>query len=695
MAAAEAVIRAGMLKLGAGMPGELLSADRGYRGPRVPCGQGHQAEFAACRDKTFDTVLGPVTLGRAWYHCRECKHGFAPRDADLGMAGASMSPGLQAMNDRAAATAPFEKAAGLPATAALAVTASATTASATTAPAQAAVTAHVWVTTPDGTDKLTPLAPATFGNSMPAAPTIVVDPTLTYQTMQGFGGAITDSSATVLYRLSPAARAATMRSLFDPVTGDGLDYLRQPIGASDFVATADYTYDDLPAGQTDYPQSHFSVKHDQAQILPLLREAKALNPHLQIIATPWSPPAWMKTNGSLIGGRLIDDPRIYRSYALYLLKFIQAYQANGVTVNAITVQNEPQNRTPSGYPGTDMSSAQEEKVIEDLGPMLHTAGLRTQIFAYDHNWTEHPNDAAATPPDETADINAYPQNVLNSPAAKYVAGVAYHCYFGDPSAMTTLHDQFPDTTIYFTECSGSQSADPANTFSDTLKWHARNLIIGSPRNWAETVINWNLALDPSGGPHVGGCATCTGIITVGPGDTVTKNAEYYTLGHLARFVKPGAVRIASTSFGTTGWSGQVMDVAFRNPDGSTVLVAHNENDNPSTFGVREGGQAFTYYSTGAAQTSGQYLQIDFGRTVPARQVVFDTGVSTGDYPRGYTVTTSTDGVNWSTAASGQGTGQLTAVSLSGAPVRYVRMTLTASSGSWWSVADVRAYTLTA
>src|ERR1700730_15086998 len=159
---------------------------------------------------------------------------------------------------------------------------------ATAAPAQAAVSAHVWVTTPDGTDKLTPLAPATFGNSMPTAPTIVVDPTLTYQTMQGFGGAITDSSATVLYRLSPAARAGTMRALFDPVTGDGLDYLRQPIGASDFVATADYTYDDLPAGRTDYPQRQFSVKHDQAQILPLLRAAKALNPRLQIIASPWS-----------------------------------------------------------------------------------------------------------------------------------------------------------------------------------------------------------------------------------------------------------------------------------------------------------------------------------------------------------------------------------------------------------------------
>jgi glucosylceramidase len=455
----------------------------------------------------------------------------------------------------------------------------------------------------------------------------------------------------------------------------------------------------------------------------------------------------MKTGGSLIGGRLIDDPRIYRSYALYLLKFIEAYQADGVRVDSITVQNEPQNRTPSGYPGTDLPSSQEEKVIEDLGPMLRDAGLATQILAYDHNWTEHPNDVANTPPDETADINAYPQNVLNSPAAQWVYGVAYHCYFGDPSAMSALHNQFSDKPIFFTECSGSQSANPANTFSDTLKWHSRNLIIGATRNWAETVINWNLALDPSGGPHVGGCGTCTGIVTVGPGDTVTNDAEYYTLGHLARFVTPGAVRIASTSFGTTGWNGQVMDVAFANSDGSTVLVAHNENDNPQTFGVREGTQAFTYtlpggalatftwrghipgahalrqvapagwtataspcctgdvaanavdddastrYSTGTGQAPGQYLQVDFGREIHARQVVFDTGVSLGDFPRGYTVTTSSDGTNWTTVAdSRQGTGQFTTVPLSGAPVRFIRITLTASSGSWFSVADVRAYT---
>jgi glucosylceramidase len=615
--------------------------------------------------------------------------------------------------------------------------------------------AHVWLTTADGRYKLTDMGMVSFTSSTPTVPTVVVDPSRRFQTMAGFGGAITDSSAVVLYRLSPAARAATMRMLFDPRTGDGLSYLRQPIGASDFVARAPYTYDDMPAGETDYPQRHFSIAHDEVQILPLLREAERLNPKLQIVATPWSPPAWMKTSQSLIGGRLIDEPRIYNSYALYLTKFIESYRARGVSVDAITVQNEPQNRNPAGYPGTDMSAAQEEKVIETLGPMLRAAGLRTKILAYDHNWSEHPNDIASTPPDETSDINDYPQEVLSSPAARWVAGTAYHCYYGDPSAMTTLHNESPTKDIYFTECSGSQSSDPANTFSDTLKWHARNLIIGSPRNWAKTVINWNIALDPSGGPHVGGCATCTGIVTVGPGDTVTPNAEYYTLGHLSRFVAPGAVRIASTSFGTTGWNGEVMDVAFRDPDGTTVLVAHNENDNPQAFGVLEGDRTFTYmlpgdslatftwsgnpgggqgltaldpsrwhatadpggptnpccqgdvasnaidddastrYSTGTGQQSGQYLQVDFGRPESVREIIYDAGVNIGDYPRDYAVTVSSDGESWSPAvATGSGSGQLTVVPLTGAPVRFVRMTLTASSGSWWSVADVRAYVTT-
>ena len=247
-----------------------------------------------------------------------------------------------------------------------------------------------------------------FTSTRSSAPTIVVDPTRRFQTMAGFGGAITDSSAVVLYRLSPAARARAMRMLFDPRTGDGLSYLRQPIGASDFVATAPYTYDDRPAGQTDYGQRHFSIAHDQARDPAAAARGQAFEPALQIVATPWSAPAWMKTNQSLIGGRLIDSAAIYHSYALYLTKFIEAYRAQGVTVNTITVQNEPQNHNPSGYPGTDMSAAQQEKVIEALGPMLRRAGLRTEILAYDHNWSEHPNDIAATPPDEASDINRLP-----------------------------------------------------------------------------------------------------------------------------------------------------------------------------------------------------------------------------------------------------------------------------------------------
>lgn len=611
--------------------------------------------------------------------------------------------------------------------------------------------ARVWITTPDGAQKLNDAGTVSFSSTAPGFETVVVDPSRRFQTMTGFGGSLTDSSATVLMQLPPQARDAVLHQLFDPRTGDGLDFLRQPIGASDFVAGHDYTYDDMPAGRTDYAQQHFSIAHDATAILPLLRQAERIDPDLTVMATPWSPPAWMKTGDSLVGGRLIDDPRIYRSYALYLVKFVQAYQRAGVPVRYLTVQNEPQNRAPSGYPGTDMSAAQEEKVIEALGPMLRAAGLHTQILGYDHNWAEHPNDIATTPPDEASDINDYPQELLASPASRYLAGTAYHCYYGDPSAMTALHKEFPTKDIFFTECSGSQADDASQTYADTLKFDARTLEIGATRNWAKTVVNWNLALDPSGGPHVGGCATCTGIVTIAADGTVTPDAEYYALGHLSRFVRPGAARIASTSFGTASWNGQIMDVAFANPDGSTVLVAHNENDNPQSFSVSENGQSFDYtlpggalatfvwshapghgsqpraldparwtatadppgptdpcctddvaahavdddastrYSTGEPQAPGEYLQLDLGRPEPVTQLVLDTGANTGDYPRGYVVAVSRDGSHWTDIASGAGSGQLTPVTLPGTPVQYIRFTLTQSSGAWWSVADIRAY----
>jgi glucosylceramidase len=477
------------------------------------------------------------------------------------------------------------------------------------APAYAAPPqAHVWVTTPDGTMKMKDRGAVAFHDGPSSVQTIDVDPASRSQRMDGFGASITDSSAHVLYRLEDDARDAAMRDLFG---ADRLSVLRQPMGASDFVAGDLYTYDDLAPGRTDYGLEHFSIAHDRAQILPLLREARRINPDLKVIATPWSPPAWMKTSGSLIGGRLIDDPRIYDAYARYFVKFIEAYERAGVPVYAVTVQNEPQNRHPNGYPGTDMPVAQEAKLVEALGPKLAQAHLDTRILGYDHNWSEHPADVESTPPGEDPETE-YPTDLLHTGAAPWLAGTAFHCYSGDPSRQTELHDAFPDKGIWFTECSGSHgtSDPPAQVFSDTLKWHARNLVLGVTRNWGRTVVNWNLALDPSGGPHHNGCDTCSGVITVGPGQTVTRNAEYYTLGHLARFVEPGAERIASTSWGTTGWNGEIMDAAFRNDDGTIALVVHNENDAPRSFAVAQGGRSFEYTLPGGALATFTWPETD-------------------------------------------------------------------------------------
>ncbi|WP_231956935.1 MULTISPECIES: discoidin domain-containing protein [unclassified Actinoplanes] len=603
--------------------------------------------------------------------------------------------------------------------------------------------ARVWVTTVDRSELLHERSPVGFRRGSSALTTITVNPERTFQRMDGFGAALTDAAASVLYRLSAADRADAVQQLFDPEKGIGVSFLRQPIGSSDFTAAAaHYTYDDVPAGQTDFGLRHFSVEHDRAQILPLLRAARRLNPRLTVLATPWSPPAWMKTGGSLIGGRLRDDPRIYDAYARYLVRFVQAYAAAGVPVDYLTVQNEPQNRLPGGYPGTDMPVRQEAAVIERLGPLLRQVSPRTRILGYDHNWQTHPGDVGSTPPGEDPETD-YPYRLLDSPAGKWLAGTAYHCYSGDPGAQTALHEAHPDKGIWFTECSGSHGAGDTDEqiFRGTLTWHARTLAIGVPRNWAKSVVNWNIALDSGGGPHLGGCGTCTGLLTLLPDGTVRRDAEFFTIGHLSKFVRPGAVRIASTSFGTTGWNGQIMDVAFRNPDGSTALVVHNENDEPRSFAVAVGARTFEYtlpggalatfvwprsvgarpgeipltgatavavppgegaplavdgdastrWSSGAAQAPGQYLQVDLGADRVFRRVAVDSGDNLGDYARGWQLSVSRDGATWTTVAAGAGTGQLTEVALRPTRARYLRITSTGGSGSWWSVADLRLY----
>lgn len=452
-----------------------------------------------------------------------------------------------------------------------------------------------WVTTPDRTQLLNRHDPIAFEPGSSNLPTITVDAGRQYQEMDGFGASITDSAASVLSGLSPEVRDATMRDLFDPTEGIGVSFLRQVVGSSDFAATEQhYTYDDMPPGETDFPLEHFSIAHDEAQILPLLRQAKQLNPDLTVMATPWSPPGWMKTSDSLFGGKLIDDPAVYDAYARYLVKFVEAYAAAGVPVDLLTVQNEPQLRSPDGYPGTDMPPAQQIKVIEALGPLLAEASPDTKILGYDHNWQTHPGDIGNTPPGEDPATD-YPYQVLSSPAAQWIAGTAYHCYYGDPSAQTTLHDAFPDKGIWFTECSGSYTAGdtPEQIFRGTLGWHARTLAVGTTRNWAKSVVNWNIALREDGGPHLGGCGTCTGLVTVLDDGSVRTDAEYYTIGHLSKFVRPGAVRIGSPSTGD-GLDAPLSSVAFRNPDGTTALVVHNEQDTAQSFAVAVGPETFEY-----------------------------------------------------------------------------------------------------
>lgn len=446
---------------------------------------------------------------------------------------------------------------------------------------------RVWLTTGDGSHLLAEQPSSSIGEPDPTAPSISVDPRRAYQRMAGFGASITDSSARLL--ASSPDRAEIMRDLFSPRHGLGLSYLRQPIGASDFVDEPHYTYDDVPAGETDFDLARFSIDHDRAEILPLLRKALALNPRLDVMGSPWSPPAWMKTNGSLIGGRFIDDPRIYEAYARYLVRFVRDYRAAGVPIDALTLQNEPHNRNPSGYPGMDLRAAEEIRLIEAVGHRLRAAGLDTKLLGYDHNWSLHPNDVG--PPEDPADSD-YARALLDDPTARrYLAGTAFHCYYGDPSSQSTLHDAYPGEDIYFTECSGTESTDPSTTFADTLHWHTRYLIVGAVRNWAKTVITWNLALDPSGGPHNGGCDTCTGVVTIDPATgQATPAADYYVLGHATRFVRPGARRIASTV------AGNVQDVAFRNPDGSLALIVVNDDwgDGSQRFNVRLDQREFSY-----------------------------------------------------------------------------------------------------
>ncbi len=441
---------------------------------------------------------------------------------------------------------------------------------------------NAWLTTPDQANLLSPQSGLTFGNVGSNSTTITVNDAQTNQQITGFGASLTDSSAWLISNtMSQSQRNQLMTNLFDPNNGIGLSFLRQPMGSSD-LALNEYTYDDMPSGQTDPTLSHFSIAHDQAYIIPLLKQALQINPNLKIMATPWTAPAWMKTNDSLEQGSLNTSD--FQVYAQYFVDFIKAYQAQGIPIFAVTPQNEPGN--DNRMPTMPMSASDETNFIANyLGPAFAQNGITTQILGYDHNW----------------DNPGYPTTILNnSTAASYVSGTAWHCYAGDPSAMTSFHNSYPNKDIYETECSGGSwegSNWPAG-FQNTME-----LGVNSTRNWSKSVVRWALALDPNGNPHVNSpdaCSNCRGVVTIDQSSgNVTYNSDYYALGQFSKFVVPGAYAIASNSFG----SGNIEDSAFKNPDGSEVLVVYNGGGGSNTFQVEWNNEAFSYtLPAGAAVT---------------------------------------------------------------------------------------------
>jgi glucosylceramidase len=436
------------------------------------------------------------------------------------------------------------------------------------APQATAQQVQVWLTTNNQRSKLEPQTAVSFGPDAGGATPVVVDESVVYQEIEGFGASFTDSAAWLLNEVaSPEGRDQAMTRLFTRQDGGiGLGFVRNPMGASDLARTH-YSYDDLPPGQSDPSLALFSIAHDQEDIIPLLLQARTLNPALKVMGTPWSPPGWMKTSGSLIGGSLL--PSMYDAFAQYFVKYVQAYAAAGVPVDYVSLQNEPL-YVPNDYPGMSMDASAALDILKNhMVPAFTTAGLSTtRVLVYDHNWDR---------PD-------YPQTVLADPAlaaSPLVAGVAWHGYGGTPGAMSLVHDQFAGKGAWQTEHSGGTWV--ANQVQSDFEEIAHVL-----RNWGRAYVKWSLALDQNRGPHAGGCGTCTPLVTVNTSGAVSYPIEFYTLGHFSRFMWPGARRIYSSN------AAGIVTAAAANPDGSKVLVAFNESRTNRTFQIRWAGRSVSY-----------------------------------------------------------------------------------------------------
>lgn len=430
---------------------------------------------------------------------------------------------------------------------------------------QGPVVVSDWKTSGDQSSLFTPQTPITrtVYTGVPGTNPCTIDTTVTYQSMLGFGAAVTDSATAVIWGMPTTPRTALMAELFSPAQR-GISVVRLPMGASDFARTQ-FTYDD---GAVDPTLTRFSLGPDLTNTVPLLQAALVLNPNLKIIAAPWSPPAWMKTPAAINGGSL--NPTYYSAYAQYFVKFVQAYAALGLPIWAVSPQNEPKNA--AAYPSMLMTAAEQVTFIGGhLGPAFTAAGLSTRILAYDHNW----------------DDTTYPTTVLaDATAGPFVTGVAWHAYAGNATAQTTVHTAYPTKETHFTEITASMPG----SFAGDLTWHMREIQLGAPNNWARSVIYWNLALNESNGPINGGYTNGQGWVQVNSTTAaVTRYAPYYAAAHSSGKVQPGAARVSCSSPGTGFYTAS----AYLNPDGTRVLVAVCDAGSAQTFKVVENNREFT------------------------------------------------------------------------------------------------------
>lgn len=446
----------------------------------------------------------------------------------------------------------------------------------------------VVVTTDDQAMRLASQSAVSFSTANGGSNSVYMDETEVYQPIEGFGAATTDSAMYLLNEVAkvnqPSQFTQTMNDLFTRQgNGIGLSFIRNPMAASD-LARSQYSFDDN-GGAPDPTLANFSIAHDQADIIPLILQAKQLNPQLKIMANPWSPPGWMKDSGSMVGGSLLSS--MYAPFANYFVKYLQAYAQAGINIDYISLQNEPL-FVPTSYPGMCMPAVlpssdcpsqtaqsqtdQQTALFVYVLPALVAANLNTKVLVYDHNWDR---------PD-------YPGNVLMNQNLSKIAGVAWHGYAGTPGAMTPIQNMFPGVGAYETEHSG------LTTTSDQTRSDFEE-ITQNMRNWARAYVKWSLALDQNQGPHTGGCGTCTPIVTVNSSSgAMTYSSEFYTMGHFSKYVLPGASRVYSSN--ALG----IVTAAFVNSDNSRVVVAFNDSSQSQSFELQWGTQSFTYTLPGLA-----------------------------------------------------------------------------------------------